>query len=77
MTRKRTQKRRGKDAGGTLIFGWPDGRASWWSYGHLSTHRLVLAAERVDSTPEALAPRVAREIDVWNDVVRRSGVKAN
>jgi tripartite-type tricarboxylate transporter receptor subunit TctC len=36
-----------------------------------------LGAERVGSTPEELAQLVAREIDVWSDVVRRSGVKAN
>jgi len=36
-----------------------------------------LGAERVGSTPEELTQLVAREIDVWTDVVRRSGVKAN
>ena len=36
-----------------------------------------LGAERVGSSPEELAQLVAREIDVWSDVVRRSGVKAN
>ena len=36
-----------------------------------------LGAERVGSTPEELAQLVTREIDVWSDVVRRSGVKAN
>jgi tripartite-type tricarboxylate transporter receptor subunit TctC len=36
-----------------------------------------LGAERVGSTPEALTQLIAREIDVWADVVRRSGVKAN
>ncbi len=36
-----------------------------------------LGAERVGSTPEEFAQLVAREIDVWSDVVRRSGVKAN
>lgn len=36
-----------------------------------------LGAERVGSTPEEFAALVAREIDVWADVVRRSGVKAN
>ena len=36
-----------------------------------------LGAERVGSTPEEFALLVAKEIDVWSDVVRRSGVKAN
>jgi len=36
-----------------------------------------LGAERVGPTPEAVAQLVAREIDVWSDVVRRSGVKVN
>ena len=36
-----------------------------------------LGAERVGSTPEELSQLVAREIAVWADVVRRSGVKAN
>jgi tripartite-type tricarboxylate transporter receptor subunit TctC len=36
-----------------------------------------LGAERVGSTPEELAQLVAREIEVWSDVVRRSGVRAN
>lgn len=36
-----------------------------------------LGAERVGSTPEELARLVAREIEVWSDVVRRSGVQAN
>ena len=36
-----------------------------------------LGAERVGSTPEEFAQLVAREIDVWSDVVRRSGVRAN
>jgi tripartite-type tricarboxylate transporter receptor subunit TctC len=36
-----------------------------------------LGAERVGSTPEAFAQLVARELDVWSDVVRRSGVKPN
>jgi len=36
-----------------------------------------LGAERVGSTPEQFAELVARELDVWRDVVRRSGVKAN
>jgi tripartite-type tricarboxylate transporter receptor subunit TctC len=36
-----------------------------------------LGAERVGSTPDELAQLVAREIVVWSDVVRRSGVKAN
>jgi tripartite-type tricarboxylate transporter receptor subunit TctC len=36
-----------------------------------------LGAERVGSTPEEFAALVARELDVWRDVVRRSGVKAN
>jgi tripartite-type tricarboxylate transporter receptor subunit TctC len=36
-----------------------------------------LGAERVGSTPEEFKELVAREIDVWSDVVLRSGVKAN
>jgi tripartite-type tricarboxylate transporter receptor subunit TctC len=36
-----------------------------------------LGAERVGSSPEEFKELVAREIDVWSDVVRRSGVKAN
>jgi tripartite-type tricarboxylate transporter receptor subunit TctC len=36
-----------------------------------------LGAERVGSTPEEVSKLVAREIDVWSDVVRRSGVKPN
>jgi len=36
-----------------------------------------LGAERVGSTPEDVSQLVAREIDVWSDVVRRSGVKPN
>ena len=36
-----------------------------------------LGAERVGSSPEEFAKLVARELDVWTDVVRRSGVKAN
>jgi tripartite-type tricarboxylate transporter receptor subunit TctC len=36
-----------------------------------------LGAERVGSTPDELSRLVAREIAVWGDVVRRSGVKAN
>jgi tripartite-type tricarboxylate transporter receptor subunit TctC len=36
-----------------------------------------LGAERVGSSPDEVAQLVAREIDVWSDVVRRSGVKAN
>ena len=36
-----------------------------------------LGAERVGSTPEEFAALVTRELDVWADVVRRSGVKAN
>jgi tripartite-type tricarboxylate transporter receptor subunit TctC len=36
-----------------------------------------LGAERVGSTPDELTALVAREIGVWSDVVRRSGVKAN
>ena len=36
-----------------------------------------LGAERVGSTPEEFAKLVTRELDVWSDVVRRSGVKAN
>jgi tripartite-type tricarboxylate transporter receptor subunit TctC len=36
-----------------------------------------LGAERIGSTPEEFKELVAREIDVWSDVVRRSGVKAN
>jgi tripartite-type tricarboxylate transporter receptor subunit TctC len=36
-----------------------------------------LGAERVGSTPEEFARLVARELDVWSDVVRRSGVKTN
>lgn len=36
-----------------------------------------LGAERVGSTPEEFAQLVARELDTWSDVVRRSGVKAN
>jgi len=36
-----------------------------------------LGAERVGSTPDEFAQLVARELDVWSDVVHRSGVKAN
>jgi len=36
-----------------------------------------LGAERVGSTPEQFAELVTRELEVWRDVVRRSGVKAN
>lgn len=36
-----------------------------------------LGAEPVGSTPEEFAALVTRELDVWADVVRRSGVKAN
>lgn len=36
-----------------------------------------LGAELVGSTPEAFAALVTRELDVWADVVRRSGVKVN
>ncbi len=36
-----------------------------------------LGAELVGSTPEEFAALVNRELDVWADVVRRSGVKAN
>jgi tripartite-type tricarboxylate transporter receptor subunit TctC len=36
-----------------------------------------LGAERVGSTPEEFAQLVTRELDVWSEVVRRSGVKAN
>ena len=36
-----------------------------------------LGAERVGNTPEQFAQLVTRELDVWSDVVRRSGVKAN
>ena len=36
-----------------------------------------LGAERVGSTPEEFKELVARELNVWGDVVRRSGVKAN
>jgi tripartite-type tricarboxylate transporter receptor subunit TctC len=36
-----------------------------------------LGAERVGSSPEELSQLVTREIDVWSDVVRRSGVKPN
>jgi tripartite-type tricarboxylate transporter receptor subunit TctC len=36
-----------------------------------------LGAERVGSSPEALTQLVASEIEVWRDVVRRSGVRAN
>lgn len=36
-----------------------------------------LGAELVGSTPEAFAALVNSELDVWTDVVRRSGVKAN
>jgi tripartite-type tricarboxylate transporter receptor subunit TctC len=34
-----------------------------------------LGAERVGSTPDEFAQLVARELTVWSDVVRRSGVK--
>lgn len=36
-----------------------------------------LGAERIGSSPEDFAQRVASELGVWSDVVRRSGVKAN
>ena len=36
-----------------------------------------LGVERIGSTPEEFAQLVARELDVWSDVVRRSGVKPN
>src|SRR5262249_40919554 len=36
-----------------------------------------LGAELVGSTPETFAALVTRELDVWADVVRRSGMKAN
>ena len=36
-----------------------------------------LGAELVGSTPEAFDALVTRELDVWADVVRRSGVKVN
>ena len=36
-----------------------------------------LGAERIGSSPEDFAHRVASELGVWSDVVRRSGVKAN
>jgi tripartite-type tricarboxylate transporter receptor subunit TctC len=36
-----------------------------------------LGAELVGSTPEEFAALVTRELDVWADVVRRSGVKVN
>jgi tripartite-type tricarboxylate transporter receptor subunit TctC len=37
----------------------------------------ALGAERVGSTPEQFAALVSRELDIWSDVVRRSGVKPN
>lgn len=36
-----------------------------------------LGAERVGGTPEEFKELIARELGVWTDVVRRSGVKAN
>jgi tripartite-type tricarboxylate transporter receptor subunit TctC len=36
-----------------------------------------LGAEPVGSMPEAFDALIRRELDVWADVVRRSGVKAN
>jgi tripartite-type tricarboxylate transporter receptor subunit TctC len=35
----------------------------------------ALGAERVGSTPEEFAALVGRELEVWSDVARRSGVK--
>ena len=34
-----------------------------------------LGAERIGSTPEQFAALVSRELEVWSDVVKRSGVK--
>jgi tripartite-type tricarboxylate transporter receptor subunit TctC len=36
-----------------------------------------LGVERIGSTPDEFATLITRELEVWNDVVRRSGVKVN
>ena len=36
-----------------------------------------LGAERIGSTPEEFTALITRELEVWDDVVRRSGLKAN
>ena len=36
-----------------------------------------LGVERIGSTPEQFSALVAREIETWGDVVRRSGIKLN
>ena len=36
-----------------------------------------LGAERIGSTPEEFTALITRELEVWDDVVRWSGLKAN
>jgi tripartite-type tricarboxylate transporter receptor subunit TctC len=43
----------------------------------VATRFQELGAERIGGSPEEFAALVARELDVWSDVVRRTGVKAN